>query len=98
MYFITFSEYPRCPPLLDDIENGQSSSENRTYAVAETIRFTCYPGYRTTTQSWRTCAVKYTGNRYVSEWLGETPECEGQYIRKEDLSSRMCLTCHKPWN
>lgn len=72
----TCVEYPRCPPLLDDIENGQSSSENRTYAVAETIRFTCYPGYRTTTQSWRTCAVKYTGNRYVSEWLGETPECE----------------------
>lgn len=76
---MTFPEYPRCPPLLDGIQNGRSSSENRTYSTGEIIEFTCNPGYRTTTQSWITCATRETRDGYASEWFGVTPRCEGWY-------------------
>ncbi|KAJ8039552.1 Complement factor B [Holothuria leucospilota] len=66
----------RCQPLLDTIENGNSSAKNRTYGPGEAIEFTCDRGYRTTTPSWRVCVVRRGSDGSIqTRWEGTTPEC-----------------------
>ncbi|XP_071821569.1 complement factor B-like isoform X1 [Apostichopus japonicus] len=70
------SDVPRCPPLLEEIEHGRSTAENRTYAPKDIINYYCEEGYRTTSQSWRACALKNIRHTYSAVWLGVTPRCE----------------------
>lgn len=75
--FKVSSDVPRCPPLLEEIEHGRSTAENRTYAPKDIINYYCEEGYRTTSQSWRACALKNIRHTYSAVWLGVTPLCEG---------------------
>ncbi|PIK58266.1 complement factor B-2 [Apostichopus japonicus] len=74
--FKVSSDVPRCPPLLEEIEHGRSTAENRTYAPKDIINYYCEEGYRTTSQSWRACALKIIRHTYSAVWLGVTPRCE----------------------
>ncbi|XP_071847913.1 clotting factor C-like isoform X4 [Apostichopus japonicus] len=70
-------DVPRCPPLLEEIEHGRSTAENRTYAPKEIISYYCEEGYRTTSISWRACSLKNIRHTYSAVWLGVTPRCQG---------------------
>nr|ADX36428.1 complement factor B [Apostichopus japonicus] len=69
-------DVPRCPPLVEEIEHGRSTAENRTYAPKEIINYYCEEGYRTTSQSWRACSLKNIRHTYSAVWLGVTPRCQ----------------------
>ncbi|XP_077986729.1 complement factor B-like isoform X2 [Glandiceps talaboti] len=63
-----------CNPLIETIENGNSTVDNRVqYKHGEIIHYSCQPGYKIKGAKWRVCDVYGDEN---GTWTGETPQCQ----------------------